>query len=109
MIGDDDEVNSTDFPDIRAVIKVTAISQGHHVPTRWVNNVTAKLTTSGILSTFIMLSDAINMGTINTIIDRKGKPGFNKITISGIQSELEIGQDFRHNHFAHTPSHSVAC
>jgi hypothetical protein len=31
---------------------------------------------------------------INTIIARKGKPGFNKIIISGIQAELELGQDF---------------
>jgi hypothetical protein len=94
MIGDDDEVNSTDFPEIRAIIKATATSQGRHIPTRWVNNVTAKLTASGIISTS-MHSDAINRGTINTIIARRGKPGFNKITISGIQSELELGQDFR--------------
>jgi hypothetical protein len=59
MIGDDDEVNSTDFPEIRAIIKATATSQGWHVPIRWVNNVTAKLTASGILSTS-MLRDAIN-------------------------------------------------
>jgi hypothetical protein len=94
MIGDDDEVDSTNFPEIRAVIKATATSQCRHVPTRWVNNVTAKLITSGIISTS-MLGDAINTCTINTIIARKGKPGFNKITIGGIQSELEIGQDFR--------------
>jgi hypothetical protein len=67
MIGDDDEVNSTDFPKIRAIIKATATSQGRHVPTRWVNNVTAKLTASGILSTS-MLRDAINRDNINTIV-----------------------------------------
>jgi hypothetical protein len=94
MIGDDDEVNSTDFPEIRAVIKSTATSQGHHDPTRWVNNVTAKLTASGILSTS-MLRDAINRGNINNIVAQNGKPGFNKITISGIQLELEVGKDFR--------------
>jgi hypothetical protein len=93
MIGGDDEVDSTNFTEIRAVIKATATSQGRHVPTRWPNNVTAKLITSGILSTS-MLSEAINTSTIDTIIARKGKPGFNKIAISGIQSELEIGQDF---------------
>jgi hypothetical protein len=32
MIGDDDEVNFTYFPEIRAVIKATATSQGRHVP-----------------------------------------------------------------------------
>jgi hypothetical protein len=94
MIGDDDDVNFTDFPEIRAVIKATAKSQGRHVPIRWVNNVTAKLASSGILS-ISKLRDAINRGTINTIIARKGKPGFNKITISGIQSTLELSQDFR--------------
>jgi hypothetical protein len=94
MIGDDDEVNFTDFPKIRAIIKATATSQGRHVPTRWVNNVTAKLAASGILSTS-KLRDAINRGTINTNIARKSKPGFNKITISGIQSALEISQDFQ--------------
>jgi hypothetical protein len=94
MIGDDDEVNFTDFPEIRAIIKATATSQGWHVPIRWVNNVTAKLAASGILSTS-KLRDAIDRGNINTIIARKGKPGFNKITISGIQSELELAQDFR--------------
>jgi hypothetical protein len=71
MIGDDDEVNSTDFPKIRAIIKATATSQGRHVPIRWVNNVTAKLTASGILSTS-MLRDAINRGNINTIVARNG-------------------------------------
>jgi hypothetical protein len=94
MVRDDDEVNSTDFPKIRAIIKATATSQGQHVPIRWVNNVTAKLTVSGILS-ISMLRDAINRGNINTIVAQNGKPGFNKITISGIQSELELGQDFR--------------
>jgi hypothetical protein len=93
MIGDDDDVNITDFPEIRAVIKDTATSQGRHVPIRWVNNVTAKLASSGILS-ISKLRDAINRGTINTIIARKGKYGFNKITISGIQSTLELSQDF---------------
>jgi hypothetical protein len=94
MIGDDDEVNFTDLPEIRAVIKDTAKSQGRHVPIRWVNNVIAKLASSGILSVS-KLRDAINSGTFNTIIARKGKPGFNKITISGIQSTLELSQDFR--------------
>jgi hypothetical protein len=94
MIGDDDEVNFTDFPKIRANIQATATSQGRHVPIRWVNNVTAKLATSGILST-LKLRDAIDRGNINTIIARKSKPGFNKITISGIQSELRLAQDFR--------------
>jgi hypothetical protein len=94
MIGDDDDVNITDFPEIRDVIKDTAASQGWHVPIRWVNNVTAKLASSGILS-ISKLRDAINTGTINTIIARKGKPDFNKITISGIQSTLELSQDFR--------------
>jgi hypothetical protein len=93
MIGDDDEVVSTDFPEIRTIIKATTTSQGRHVPIRWVNNVTAKLAASGILSTS-KLRDAINKGTINTIIARKGKPGFNKMIISGIQSELELAQDF---------------
>jgi hypothetical protein len=92
MIGDDDEVNSTDFPEIRAVIIANATSQGRHVPIRWVNNVTAKLASSGILS-ISKLRDAIHRGTINTIIARRGKPGFNKITISGIQSALELSQD----------------
>jgi hypothetical protein len=32
MIGDDDDVNITDFPEIRTVIKATATSQGRHVP-----------------------------------------------------------------------------
>jgi hypothetical protein len=94
MIGDDDDVNFTDLPEIRAIIKDTATSQGRHVPIRWVNNVTAKLASSGILSVS-KLRDAINSGTINIIIARKGKPGFNKITISGIQSTLELSQDFR--------------
>jgi hypothetical protein len=94
MIGDDDEVNFTDFPKIGAVIKDTATSQGRHVPIRWVNNVTAKLASSGILS-ISKLRDVINRGTINTIIARKGKPGFNKITISGIQSALDLSQDFQ--------------
>jgi hypothetical protein len=94
MIGDDDEVNFTEFPEIRAVIKATTTSQGRHVPIRWVNNVTIKLASSGILS-ISKLRDTINRGTINTIITRKGKPGFNKITISGIQSALELSQDFR--------------
>jgi hypothetical protein len=94
MIGDDDEVNFTDFPKIRTIIKATATSQGRHVPIRWVNNVTAKLASSGILST-LKLRDVINRGTINTIITRKGKPGSNKITISGIQSALELGQNFQ--------------
>jgi hypothetical protein len=94
MIGDDDDVNFTDLPEIRAIIKETTTSQGRHVPIRWVNNVTAKLASSGILS-ISKLRDAINSGTINTIIARKGKPGFNKMTISGIQSTLELSQDFR--------------
>jgi hypothetical protein len=34
MIGDDDEVNFTDFPEIRAVINATATSQLRHVPIR---------------------------------------------------------------------------
>jgi hypothetical protein len=59
MIGDDDEVNFTDFPGIRAIIKATATSQGWHVPIRWINNVTAKLALSGILSTS-KLRDEIN-------------------------------------------------
>jgi hypothetical protein len=94
MTGDDDGVNFTDFPEIRAVIKATATSQGQHVPIRWVNNVTAKLASSGIMS-ILKLRDAINRGTINTIIARKGKPGFNNITINGIQSALEFSQDFQ--------------
>jgi hypothetical protein len=93
MIGDDDEVNFTDFPRIRTIIEATATSQGRHVPIWWVNNVTAKLVASGILSTS-KLRDAINRGNINTIIARKGRPGFNTITISGIQAELELTQDF---------------
>jgi hypothetical protein len=93
MIGDDDDVNITDFPESRAVIKATATSHGRHVPIRWVNNVTAKLASSGITS-ISKLRDAVNTGTINTIITRKGKPGFNKITISGIQSTLELSQKF---------------
>jgi hypothetical protein len=94
MIRDDDEGNFTDFPEIRAVIKATETFQGRHVPIRWVNNVTAKLASSGILS-ISKLRDAVNRGTINIIIARKGKPGFNKITITGIQSTLELSQDFR--------------
>jgi hypothetical protein len=96
MIGNDDEisVNFTDFPKIRTIIEATATSQGRHVRIRWANNVTAKLAASGILSTS-KLRDAINRGNFNTIIARKGKPGFDKITISGIQAELELAQDFR--------------
>jgi hypothetical protein len=59
MIGDDDEVNFTDFPGIWAIIKATATSQGRHVPIRWVNNFTAKLAASGVLSTS-KLRDVIN-------------------------------------------------
>jgi hypothetical protein len=59
MIGDDDEVNFTDFPEIRANIKATATSQGRNVPIQWVNNVTAKLASSGILSPS-KLRDVIN-------------------------------------------------
>jgi hypothetical protein len=94
MVGDDDEVKFTDFPEIRAIIVATATSQGRHVLIRWVNKVTAKLGASGILS-ISKLRDAIDTGNINNIIVRKGKPGFNKITISGIQLELELNQDFR--------------
>ena len=95
MIGDDDdEINFTDFPKIRAIIEATALSQGRHVPTRWTNNISAKLAGSGILSVSD-LRRAIDRDTINNIITRNNKPGFNKITISGIRSELELAEDFR--------------
>jgi hypothetical protein len=89
MIGEDDKLNFDDHSGVRVIIEATATLQSHHVPTRWTNNVTAKLISCGIQSV-PRLREAIRNETLNVIISGKGKPKFNKVTISGIESTLEL-------------------
>jgi len=92
MIGADDEVNFPDHSGIRVFIERTAELQRRRAPIRWTNNVTHKLIACGVGSKH-RLREAIQNGTLNDIIASKGKPKFNKITISGIKTVLD--QDFR--------------
>jgi hypothetical protein len=96
MIGEDDKINFDDHSGIRVIIATTATLQSRHVPVRWTNNVTAKLISSGILSV-PRLREVIWNETLNVIISGKGKPKFNKVTISGIDSALK--SDFHQGQF----------
>ena len=87
MIGDDDDINFPDQSGIRVFIEATATLQRRRAPIRWTNNVTHKLISCGISSKW-RLRETIQDGTLNDIIAGKGKPRFNKITISGIATTM---------------------
>ena len=93
MIGDDDDINFPDHSGIRVFIEATATLQRRRAPIRWTNNVTHKLISCGISSKW-RLRETIQDGTLNDIIDGKGKPRFNKITISGIETTMKSHPDF---------------
>jgi deoxyhypusine synthase len=80
-------LNSMIIPESE-IVAATATLQSRHVPVCWTNNVTAKLISSGIRSV-PRLREVIRNETLNVIISGKGKPKFNKVTISGIDSTLK--------------------